>query len=70
MSDVTATAINPHSTDPTALLELRVMDAADRRILIERYAQGHTVVMDALAAATDEELDAFVADVMRELAPS
>src|SRR5438105_7241542 len=33
------------------------MDAARRQALIERYAQGHSVVVQALAGATDAELD-------------
>jgi hypothetical protein len=30
----------------------------DRRALIDRYAQGHQAVLDALAGITDQELDA------------
>lgn len=33
------------------------MDPEQRRGLVERYAEGHAVVVDALAKVTDEELD-------------
>ncbi|MEP7304585.1 MAG: DinB family protein [Acidobacteriota bacterium] len=34
------------------------MDAAKRRALIDRYRDGYRVVVESLAGATDEELDA------------
>ena len=34
------------------------MTPAERQVLIDRYAQGHQIVLDALAGATDAELDA------------
>jgi len=35
-----------------------MVTAVDRRALIDRYAQGHQAVLDALAGITDRELDA------------